>query len=64
MAVAEKGREYVPCPRTEELRLSTEFTRIRNEVWQAVHHQGPGSTAMIRWTRPDRAAITTTRRAR
>ncbi|MFF3504567.1 ABC transporter ATP-binding protein [Streptomyces sp. NPDC003247] len=29
----------LPYPRTEELRLSAEFARIRNEVWHAVYHQ-------------------------
>jgi NitT/TauT family transport system ATP-binding protein len=36
----------LPYPRTEELRLSPEFARLRNEVWQAVYHQAPaGPTA-------------------
>lgn len=35
----------LPYPRTEELRLSPQFARIRNEVWQSVHHPSPaGST--------------------
>jgi NitT/TauT family transport system ATP-binding protein len=29
----------LPYPRTEEMRLSPEFGRIRNEVWHAVYHQ-------------------------
>ncbi|GGS91180.1 ABC transporter ATP-binding protein [Nonomuraea spiralis] len=29
----------LPYPRTEEIRLSPEFARIRNEVWHAVYHQ-------------------------
>ncbi|MEU9183112.1 ABC transporter ATP-binding protein [Streptomyces sp. NPDC048484] len=29
----------LPYPRTEEIRLSTEFRRIRNEVWTSVYHQ-------------------------
>ncbi|WP_049565521.1 ABC transporter ATP-binding protein [Nonomuraea sp. SBT364] len=29
----------LPYPRTEELRLSPEFARIRNEVWHSVYHQ-------------------------
>jgi len=29
----------LPYPRTEELRLSTAFGRIRNEVWHSVYHQ-------------------------
>ncbi|MFD7713916.1 ABC transporter ATP-binding protein [Streptomyces sp. NPDC059785] len=31
----------LPYPRTEEIRLSPEFARIRNEVWHAVYHQEP-----------------------
>lgn len=34
----------LPFPRTEEIRLSPEFTEIRNRVWRAVYH------------RPERAA--------
>ncbi|GAA4705623.1 ABC transporter ATP-binding protein [Nocardioides conyzicola] len=30
----------LPYPRTEELRLSPEFTALRNRVWSAVYHQG------------------------
>ncbi|MDQ0772049.1 NitT/TauT family transport system ATP-binding protein [Streptomyces aurantiacus] len=33
----------LPYPRTEELRLSPEFARIRNEVWHSVYHQEPAS---------------------
>ena len=33
----------LPYPRTEEIRLSDEFGRIRNEVWHAVYHQ-PSAT--------------------
>ncbi len=29
----------LPYPRTEAVRLSPEFTRIRNRVWRAVYHQ-------------------------
>lgn len=29
----------LPYPRTEEIRLSPEFTAIRNRVWHAVYHQ-------------------------
>jgi len=29
----------LPYPRTEEIRLSAEFGRIRNEVWHSVYHQ-------------------------
>jgi NitT/TauT family transport system ATP-binding protein len=29
----------LPYPRTEEIRLSAEFTAIRNRVWHAVYHQ-------------------------
>jgi NitT/TauT family transport system ATP-binding protein len=35
----------LPYPRTEEMRLSPEFGRIRNEVWHAVYHQAPASSA-------------------
>ncbi|MFJ9197298.1 ABC transporter ATP-binding protein [Streptomyces flaveolus] len=35
----------LPYPRTEELRLSPEFARIRNEVWHAVYHQPSVSPA-------------------
>ncbi|MBL1065264.1 ABC transporter ATP-binding protein [Streptomyces sp. 7-21] len=31
----------LPYPRTEEVRLSPEFARIRNTVWRAVYHQEP-----------------------
>lgn len=30
----------LPYPRTEEVRLSPEFTALRNRVWSAVYHQG------------------------
>ncbi|WP_027531658.1 ABC transporter ATP-binding protein [Bradyrhizobium sp. WSM3983] len=30
----------LPYPRTEAIRLSAEFTAIRNHVWRAVYHQG------------------------
>jgi NitT/TauT family transport system ATP-binding protein len=33
----------LPYPRTEEMRLSPEFSRIRNEVWHAVYHQPPAA---------------------
>jgi NitT/TauT family transport system ATP-binding protein len=29
----------LPYPRTEEIRLSPEFRRIRNDVWTSVYHQ-------------------------
>ena len=29
----------LPYPRTEAMRLSPEFMRIRNQVWDAVYHQ-------------------------
>ena len=35
----------LPYPRTEELRLSPEFTDLRNEVWRQVHHQPSTPTA-------------------
>lgn len=35
----------LPYPRTESLRLSPEFARIRNTVWQAVYHQAPAVPA-------------------
>ncbi|GGM19545.1 ATP-binding protein [Streptomyces fumigatiscleroticus] len=35
----------LPYPRTEELRLSPEFARIRNEVWTSVYHQQPAGSA-------------------
>ena len=31
----------LPYPRTEELRLSPDFTALRNRVWSAVYHQEP-----------------------
>jgi NitT/TauT family transport system ATP-binding protein len=34
----------LPYPRTEELRLSPEFARIRNEVWHSVYHQAPAGS--------------------
>ncbi|MFE7168141.1 ABC transporter ATP-binding protein [Streptomyces sp. NPDC057616] len=34
----------LPYPRTEQLRLSTEFARIRNEVWHSVYHQTPAGS--------------------
>ncbi|MCT2581568.1 ABC transporter ATP-binding protein [Actinophytocola gossypii] len=33
----------LPYPRTEEIRLSPEFSRIRNEVWHSVYHQSPAA---------------------
>ncbi|GAA2909561.1 NitT/TauT family transport system ATP-binding protein [Microbacterium keratanolyticum] len=45
---ARPGRIYdvidvdLPYPRTEEMRLSPEFTELRNRVWSAVYHQTPG----------------------
>jgi NitT/TauT family transport system ATP-binding protein len=35
----------LPYPRTEEIRLSQEFSRIRNEVWHSVYHQPSAVTA-------------------
>ncbi|WNI26556.1 ABC transporter ATP-binding protein [Streptomyces sp. ITFR-16] len=35
----------LPYPRTESLRLSPEFARIRNTVWQSVYHQAPAVPA-------------------
>ncbi|WP_167500058.1 ABC transporter ATP-binding protein [Streptomyces malaysiensis] len=35
----------LPYPRTEEIRLSTEFARIRNDVWAHVYHQSPAGAA-------------------
>ncbi|GAB2910564.1 ABC transporter ATP-binding protein [Nonomuraea fastidiosa] len=35
----------LPYPRTEEMRLSPEFGRIRNEVWHAVYRQAPAAPA-------------------
>ncbi|MGW0485433.1 ABC transporter ATP-binding protein [Nonomuraea sp. NPDC003214] len=46
---ARPGRVYrvidvdLPYPRTEEMRLSPEFARIRNEVWHSVYHQAPAA---------------------
>jgi NitT/TauT family transport system ATP-binding protein len=33
----------LPYPRNEEMRLSTQFMSIRNQVWNAVYHQEPVS---------------------
>jgi NitT/TauT family transport system ATP-binding protein len=33
----------LPYPRTEEIRLSADFARIRNAVWTAVNHQPPAA---------------------
>ncbi|MFG2427343.1 ABC transporter ATP-binding protein [Streptomyces sp. NPDC048590] len=35
----------LPYPRTEAMRLSPEFARIRNSVWTAVYHQAPAAPA-------------------
>jgi NitT/TauT family transport system ATP-binding protein len=35
----------LPYPRTEDMRLSPEFTELRNRVWHSVYHQEPGRTA-------------------
>jgi NitT/TauT family transport system ATP-binding protein len=35
----------LPYPRTEEIRLSPEFRRIRNDVWTSVYHQEAPSSA-------------------
>jgi NitT/TauT family transport system ATP-binding protein len=48
---ARPGRIYdvidvdLPYPRTEDARLSPEFTELRNRVWHAVYHQEPGTAA-------------------
>lgn len=50
---ARPGRIYevidvdLPYPRTEEMRLSPEFTALRNRVWNAVYHQRPGQRADV-----------------
>jgi NitT/TauT family transport system ATP-binding protein len=28
----------LPYPRTEDMRLSSEFSELRNEVWRSVYH--------------------------
>jgi NitT/TauT family transport system ATP-binding protein len=33
----------LPYPRDEDIRLTPEFTRLRNEVWNVVYHQGQES---------------------
>ena len=35
----------LPYPRTEEMRLSPEFTALRNRVWHSVYHQTTGTAA-------------------
>ena len=35
----------LPFPRTEEIRLSPEFTEIRNKVWRAVYHRDETAAA-------------------
>jgi NitT/TauT family transport system ATP-binding protein len=35
----------LPYPRTEDARLSPEFTALRNRVWHSVYHQEPGAVA-------------------
>ena len=48
---ARPGRIYdvidvdLPYPRTEDARLSPEFTQLRNRVWHSVYHQEPGIAA-------------------
>jgi len=48
---ARPGRIYdvvdvdLPYPRTEELRLSPEFTELRNRIWRSVYHQEAGRPA-------------------
>lgn len=34
----------LPYPRTEEIRLSPEFARLRNAVWADVYHQAPAGS--------------------
>ncbi len=48
---ARPGRIYdivevdLPYPRTEDMRLSPEFTALRNRVWHSVYHQTLGTAA-------------------
>jgi len=35
----------LPYPRTEDMRLSPEFTVLRNRVWHSVYHQEPARSA-------------------
>ncbi|MBG6238506.1 NitT/TauT family transport system ATP-binding protein [Mycetocola sp. CAN_C7] len=35
----------LPYPRTEDMRLSPEFTALRNRVWHSVYHQNTGTAA-------------------
>jgi NitT/TauT family transport system ATP-binding protein len=35
----------LPYPRTEEVRLSHEFTKLRNRIWHAVYHQDSSDSA-------------------
>lgn len=48
---ARPGRIYdvidvdLPYPRTEDMRLSPEFTELRNRVWHSVYHQEAGRAA-------------------
>ncbi|WP_084102492.1 ABC transporter ATP-binding protein [Demequina sp. NBRC 110051] len=48
---ARPGRIYdvvdvnLPYPRTEDVRLSPEFTELRNRVWHSVYHQQSGNVA-------------------
>lgn len=35
----------LPYPRTEEVRLSPEFTKLRNRIWHAVYHQNSSHSA-------------------
>ncbi len=35
----------LPYPRTEDIRLTDEFTALRNQVWNAVYHQESGDAA-------------------
>lgn len=37
----------LPYPRTADLRLSPEFTELRNRVWHAVYHQKPGTAGTL-----------------
>ncbi|GAA3881207.1 ABC transporter ATP-binding protein [Leifsonia kafniensis] len=50
---ARPGRVYdvidvdLPYPRTEDMRLSPEFTALRNRVWHSVYHQTTGQQTSL-----------------